>query len=42
MWSDSSTTAAQQFNNAIASVYSTWDATGNNDALQIKSVKVWQ
>jgi len=41
-WVDSSTTAFQDFNNALhTTVLPTWGA-GNDAALQIRSVKVWQ
>jgi beta-glucanase (GH16 family) len=39
-WSDSSSTAAKDFNTVIDSVLKTWE--GDNCALQIKSVNVWQ
>jgi hypothetical protein len=41
-WSDSTTNAAQQFNNALDGVIKTWDLTGEGSALGIRSVKVWQ
>jgi beta-glucanase (GH16 family) len=41
-WSDKSTNAARDFNNNIQSVVKTWDLTGTESALQIRSVKVWQ
>lgn len=39
-WSDKSMQAAKDFNNVIGAVSKTWE--GDNSALQIKSVKVWQ
>lgn len=41
-WNDKSTTAYQDFNNALDAVIKTWDMQGDGSALQIKSVKVWQ
>lgn len=40
-WSDKSSTAFMEFNNALPSVIQTWGA-GNEAALQIRSVNVWQ
>lgn len=41
MWTDASTTAFQDFNNALPSIVETW-GEGNDAALQIRSVNVWQ
>lgn len=40
-WSDTSTTAFMEFNNALPTVIQTW-GEGNEAALQIRSVNVWQ
>lgn len=41
-WSDKSSNAAGDFNNAIDSVIKTWDLQGEGSAMGIRSVKVWQ
>lgn len=41
-WSDKSSNAARDFNNAKDAWVKTWDLTGLESALQIKSVRVWQ
>lgn len=41
-WSDASSTAASDFNKALSSITETWDLVGDESALQIRSVKVWQ
>jgi beta-glucanase (GH16 family) len=41
-WSDKSSNAAADFNNNLEAATKTWDLVGDNSALQIRSVKVWQ
>lgn len=41
-WSDTSSNAAGDFNNAILTSTKTWDFEGTGSALAIKSVNVWQ
>lgn len=41
-WTDTSTSAATEFNNALPTVLATWDQEGTESAMQIRSVKVWQ
>ena len=41
-WSDKSDNAARDFYRSLASIIKTWDLEGQESALQIRSVKVWQ
>jgi len=41
-WSDATSTAMADFNNALDSVVKTWDMVGDDSALQIRSVKLYQ